>query len=336
MGIFDFKHVKVIYMPFLKCNLNCVYCYQDHKEVGEVDVAKDIQFLKDYAVQENIRYSFMAFGGEALQMTARELSIMISILPFTVDHRIKFQTNLTLLNDEHLFVLKNHKNFVGMSTSLDLPFSLHDKYRCGTSKLVMKNIDRLADEDIRCGMIIGIHKETLEHMDEFVKDLNYLDNRYPHAHSLFCFMVDADEKYTLTEEQQEWFARWMIENNMLKHLIVVKGMSGIQEITSSCTHKTTCDWVSFHNGVFGLCPTQSMKYDAKKTIHAVMPKILDDHCRVCDVKDLCQGACNGHTLISKRTRSPYCTLLKIIFRHLKKEGRNGIYQGTASKTCNTK
>lgn len=146
------------------CNLHCSYCYAEvetpGKEVPLFDIdsfAIAIERIAEYSRKSHIELIF--HGGEPLLQRAQwydeACTLAVKIMGDkgkTVDFGL--QSNLTLLNDEHIDVFARHGVKIG--TSIDGPEDVHNQVRGGFKKTI-HNLKRLRSRGIFSGAIAVIH-----------------------------------------------------------------------------------------------------------------------------------------------------------------------------------
>lgn len=146
------------------CNLHCSYCYA---EVEKADQQTPLFQIKDFTatIQRIAQYSrkphidLIFHGGEPLLQSAQWYDEACAIATQIFQARGKtvefgLQSNLTLLQDEHIDVFLRHQVKVG--TSIDGPPAVHDRVRGGFKKTV-RNLERLRQKGIFSGAIAVIH-----------------------------------------------------------------------------------------------------------------------------------------------------------------------------------
>ena len=154
--------IHLLYVPTMNCNMQCGYCYL--KE-NTMDLQPDSRYLQTlrYAVDKFRTAGVLPFhislhGGEVTTLSEKDFR---DIIHYIADY---YRENQTLLEKNglkagrphiktNLLRLEKHidtiREFcVSVSGSLDLPFSLHEKYRITkggekTLQTILKNISLL-------------------------------------------------------------------------------------------------------------------------------------------------------------------------------------------------
>lgn len=111
--------------PTERCNLNCSYCYLPEEmrrngiDMGEEKLIAALEKLLAHfrkVLPEGVKPQLIFHGSEP--MVARE-AVFAAIARFRDDFRFGIQTNATLLDDEAIAFLRQHR--VGIGLSLDAP-----------------------------------------------------------------------------------------------------------------------------------------------------------------------------------------------------------------------
>ena len=159
-------HIKLL----KHCNLQCDYCYeQEYFKASHALSISEIEHvlhgIKDYGQkkkinQVNLRYS----GGEILTLGDQYLSTLfhISYKIFknsSIKVRLGIQTNLTLMNEKYIDLLKKYKVSLGVSYDV---YGGHRRYRNGQpeDQVILKKIEQVHKHGIRFGAIAVITKNN--------------------------------------------------------------------------------------------------------------------------------------------------------------------------------
>ena len=122
---FGLKPSAVYFNPTERCNFNCSYCYLPEKmrQSGKTMTSKELhaalESLRTYfrtVLAEGVKPQLIFHGSEP--MLAKE-SVFAGIESFCDDFVFGIQTNASLLDDEAIVFLKDHR--VGIGISLDAP-----------------------------------------------------------------------------------------------------------------------------------------------------------------------------------------------------------------------
>lgn len=162
------------------CNLNCVYCYEDHsykKRMDEVSARALIKFIKN---KNPLKLEIEYFGGEPM-LNMKFIELFSSLLrKENIEFRGAITTNGTLLNTGTLSALYA-AGVRSFQITIDGPKDLHNSLRISRSKnldsykSVCNALKTIRDSnyiDITCVVRINANEETIEkrNIDAFVKD----------------------------------------------------------------------------------------------------------------------------------------------------------------------
>ena len=222
----NYRFVHLLYVPTMACNMGCKYCYLEDNTKDLDSKFNSLDTLK-YAVnklKENniIPFNISLHGGEVTTLSKKEFHDLIEYINnyyndnkdiitnagFKIGNP-HIKTNMYEL-DKHIDTIKEFN--VSISGSLDLPLSLHDKYRVtkGNQKTldkILDNIKLLEDIPNKKKVSSTIFKEHFEYIDDIVKDIKYLDKNTCLDMNDFNFMIGFDYNsngilHHITEEEQ--------------------------------------------------------------------------------------------------------------------------------------
>jgi uncharacterized protein len=220
------KLIHLLYVPTIYCNLGCTYCYlgeQTDQNMLKKDFGRALSTL-EYGVNAFKRAGYTPFnislhGGEVTTLPGHVLDDLFIYIRRYYDTQkdlltkngIKktnphIKTNLYNF-DKHYDTMVEHK--VSISASLDLPLSLHEKYRVtkkGKSTLdkTLNNIKLLAKYPYGKKLSAVIYEEHLHKIDDIIKDIWYLHREIGIDMNAFNFMFGFesqanDEKFIGTD-----------------------------------------------------------------------------------------------------------------------------------------
>ena len=205
------KFIHLLYVPTMQCNMGCKYCYLENNTIDEDKGIKAIDTLV-FAInkfKENnvIPFNISLHGGEVTTLSKNDFEDIISYIynyyqenksiikeaGFNVGNP-HIKTNLYNI-DKHMETIKKYN--VSISGSLDLPLSLHNKYRVTknnkeTLSKIIKNIELLKNIPNKKKVSATIFKEHFEHLDEIVEDIKYLHKNTCLDMNDFNFMIGFD------------------------------------------------------------------------------------------------------------------------------------------------
>ncbi len=218
------RFIHLLYVPTLSCNMGCAYCYLDGRTVDHVGESplKTLTYAVDKLSNSNVMpFNISLHGGEVTTLRPDDFEAlicwideyyringdMISAAGFKLG-RPHIKTNLLAL-DRHIETIKRYQ--VSVSGSLDLPFSLHRKYRrdkAGKDTLdrILANIELMRGIDNRKKVSATIFKEHFERLDEMCADIRYLHENTCLDMNDFNFMigfkVPGSPMTALSEQEQ--------------------------------------------------------------------------------------------------------------------------------------
>lgn len=219
----------------MACNMCCKYCYLEDNTKDDKTKYKAIDTL-NYAINKFknsnvIPFNISLHGGEITTLTKNEFHDLIKYISdyYKSNKEIilnagfkvgtpHIKTNLYSL-DKHIDTIREFN--VSISGSLDLPLSLHDKYRItkGNKKTldkILKNIKLMNDIPNKKKISSTIFKEHYDHIDDIIADIKYLNKNTCLNMNDFNFMIGFDYNsngilHHISEEEQVDFYKRMHE-----------------------------------------------------------------------------------------------------------------------------
>jgi|SRR5438128_1980533 len=158
-----------------QCNLRCTYCYEfpflaDKERMSLENLKRMFGHIADFYASAAKRMDFVWHGGEPLLIEPDYYKRILELQHETFDPvKVQFtnsiQTNLTILNDEILKLFKNLFTSVGVSLDVfgDQRVTIAGR---PSQKVVLKNIQRLIDEQIPFGCITVLSRATASYVEE--------------------------------------------------------------------------------------------------------------------------------------------------------------------------
>ncbi|MBF0264234.1 MAG: radical SAM protein [Gammaproteobacteria bacterium] len=363
----EYKFIHLLYAPSNYCNMACQYCYLGTGTDEITDTTKALQTLKtaiDKFTQENIIPFNLSFhGGEP---TAISKSLLRSLLSFAHDyyqtHAEKIQAANFPLNPVH--IKTNLYNFdklyelfdqyqVSISASVDLPLSLHEKYRLdknnkSTLNKITDNLKLLASYPHHKKISCVITQEHINHMDALIADIKFIHNdiglNMAKFNVMFSFdSIENQNKFIkqipgtemLTQNQQVEFYHALKKAFMGTELEQGLMTHWFKEFTPEfCCSAINCGDKFFllqSNGDIYSCPrgqsSKSFRYgnifkqsinelmnSGWQTIEAIENKLdSNDECFQCLYLPYCHQGCVFVREQTKLTKSYTCLLQKAIY-----------------------
>ena len=229
------KFIHLLYVPTMACNMQCRYCYLEDHTVDTLrggDCLETLQYaIAKFREADVVPFNISLHGGEVTTLPKREFHDLIQYISryyqdmrelitdagFRVGHP-HIKTNLYGL-DRHIETIREFN--VSISGSLDLPLSLHEKYRVtkggeGTLERILDNIRLLEEIPNKKKVSATIFKEHFEQLDQIIEDIRFLDRNTCLDMNDFNFMIGFDYNscgllHHMSEEEQLIFYRRMHE-----------------------------------------------------------------------------------------------------------------------------
>lgn len=233
-----YKSVQsLVYVPNSYCNFGCKYCYLGKLTDNKTDYSKadiELKNILDSYDKSGILLKDISFHGA--EVTTLPLPIFDKLCKVCYDYhkerelpikfisgdygQISIKTNLYRY-DKVADILNKYNVFV--SCSIDLPFSHHREFRVlkdgsDTFDKVYNNLILLnKNTNGRFVMSCTIGIKALEHIDEFIKDIEHLDSIGIDMCKCFYIMFIYDSAYSkvktgMTDEEQGIFFDKLLEH----------------------------------------------------------------------------------------------------------------------------
>ena len=229
------KFIHLLYVPTMACNMQCRYCYLEEHTVDTLrggDCLETLQYaIAKFREADVVPFNISLHGGEVTTLPKQEFHDLIQYISryyqdmrelitdagFRVGHP-HIKTNLYGL-DRHIETIREFN--VSISGSLDLPLSLHEKYRVtkggeGTLERILDNIRLLEEIPDKKKVSATIFREHFEQLDQIIEDIRFLDRNTCLDMNDFNFMIGFDYNscgllHHMSEEEQLIFYRRMHE-----------------------------------------------------------------------------------------------------------------------------
>lgn len=361
------KLIHLLYSPTMYCNLGCSYCYlgeqtfkKSQAETSDVILNTLDYALKKFESKNVVPFNVSLHGGE---VTTLSVDILRSLFERITQHYMKHMDllNLNGFNKFAPHIKTNLYNFdrlydlfdqykVSISASVDIPLSLHVKYRldkAGNSSLekTIDNLKLLAKYPHKKKVSSTLFKEHIEKLDELVNDIRYLDKSIGFDMNLFNLMIGFESK--LAEPSGSSFqAMNELEQvqlyNRLKQEFIGSNLEyGLKkhwfdEFTPSyCTNALNCgekffllqsngDIYScvrsqgvepfFYGNIFKNSVDEILTAGKSKIIKVHQRHSLDDDCNRCNYLHLCKTGCAFVKNEQNNGKSYTCLLQKEIYK----------------------
>lgn len=271
------KLIHLLYVPTTFCNLGCTYCYlgkQTNEHLLLKDTNNSLNTL-DYAVNKFksagvTPFNISLHGGEVTTLSGAHLKELFEYITNYYKHNQDVLENqgfkkhsphikTNLYNfDKHRALLADYA--VSISASIDLPLSLHEKYRVtkrntSTLKRTLQNLKLLAQYPHAKKLSAVLYDEHLDKTDEIIQDIWHLHNDYQLNMNKFNFMFGFEsnfnqEKFVATDiatmgacrdhRQAEFYYAL---KNTFTGTVLEEGFKHLwfEEFTPNyCTHASNC------------------------------------------------------------------------------------------------
>lgn len=350
----------------MDCNLACQYCFEGNGDKGNPPNVKKINEKFENCIKEidgfidkiyeynNQELTKIIFhGGEPTLIRPNNMKIVME-KQRNKGHNIKWeiQTNGTIITDENLGIFVEYN--VGVGISLDGLKKHHDKYRVTkfgepTFDLIIKNIKKLRENKVRCGVLVTI---TDNNVDDLIDIYNYLAKEkigfsfnalYPTEHKNNPKL--SEERFS--EKLCELFDRWVEdeENKIIigPFLQIIEGLISPERGIPSCNWQKNCGesfvTIDTEKALYpcehwvGYSEMKICDYDENMSVDDLQSKFFANRiellkksdCKDCEIFKFCYGGCpwnakmlNGNVMTKD---SSICigrrTLIKHIYYYLK-------------------
>ncbi|MDR3232089.1 MAG: radical SAM protein [Planctomycetaceae bacterium] len=144
-----------------RCNLDCIYCYANEKNVQDITekvFSDTINFIGKISAGRDC--SILLTGGEPMLLWDRILTWINKyrkVLPVNLGYSM--QSNGTLINETNAAELRKERVNVGIS--LDSSPNFHNSYRSGSYELALRAINILRQHKIGAGARITVSAESV-------------------------------------------------------------------------------------------------------------------------------------------------------------------------------
>lgn len=315
------------------CNLNCTYCYENHKSRNTMsfETAKSI-LDKELNIDDGFEFVYIDFfGGEPFLEFERIKQIVDYVLSQKVKKKYIFfaTTNGTLIHGDVQKWLLEHRDVFQIGLSLDGTKKMHDINRSNSFDRI--DLEFYKQNYRHQGIKMTISKETLPYLFEGVK--------FCHDNKLICncnlaFGIDwsAEENKTILNGELSKLIDYYLQHpdiepcSLLSQGIEQIGYDNLQDVNRKwCgvgTHMRTYDVDGSVYPCQFFMPLSAGEEKAAKAKDLVFTQdidinCLDECCKSCVIRAACP-TCYGSNYVSTgniyRKDPNLCILTKIIIK----------------------
>lgn len=362
------KPIHILYVPTMHCNMGCKYCYLGTDTNVKKDEKEALSTLKlsiESMLSEGyLPYNISFHGGEVTTLSEKTL---IELFEYTKNYYKTYDLELqsfgfkikplhiktNMLNFDKLYNLFDSYK-VSISGSVDLPLSLHSKYRTyknGKSTLsqIIQNLKLLSTYSHNKKISCVVTKVHLKNIKEFCDDIWFIHKEIGLDMNNFNIMFGFEnhksrEKFNEQDEEllmlnyQEQLEFYENINNVFKDTELDYGLKNywFEEFTPSyCCSAKNCGEKMFliqSNGDVYSCPrgqgNKNYKYgnilkqnakeiilNAKHTIGYNENKLnISSDCLKCNYLPYCNVGCTFVREETKIDKSYTCKVQKELYR----------------------
>ncbi len=230
-----YKNINEVHLEVTNCcNLACRYCYVDTKYKKRIEEADhmSIEILEDIIGEiakkthaQNIKIVF--HGGEPLLVDSRWYEKAFPIIKnlcanFNKKAILSMQTNLTLLNNDMLDLIKEHT--VIISTSIDGSEIVHNSYK-GLFRKTAGNIAKINRLGLLGGIITVFHFHNYNKVSEIIAMLK--DLRIKRFIVNFAYAMGRGRNIPVLNSEK----RFKVYKDLIDYVIETRGRDIIEQTT---------------------------------------------------------------------------------------------------------
>jgi len=354
-----FRNIKDLHFEVTKvCNMNCIYCsaYKVQTRPNQFMPRKTAHKFIDLVFESTCAkdIGLLFYGGEALLQSATWFYDVIEYANKQAtknDQKLHFlmQSNLTLLDDEKLDLMRKYQIVTG--TSLDGPPSISDITR-GKSDLVLNNILKLKEAGCFGGVICTINEYNYNKITNILEFFEAQKIFWVAFNIMYCIgrgrnlvPLSADKVFLAYKQIYDYLENTrgtkIIEGNMAERLVKYVYPHGLAEYKEMlmCNHPFCGGGITLV-----LCDTEGDLYpcgcsnmttefrlanvnglneetymNAIRKFHAKSKKYYDECCS-CDAARICNFSCTGFRAIDNLTAESECNATKMLYSYLRNKG----------------
>jgi len=351
--------MNVILKVTKRCNLRCRYCYerpyhQDETALTVRKVEAIFQKIRAYCMEEPGRHhlEFIWHGGEPMLLPSSFYWKVLDLQEHFFADRRKFhlingiQTNLTLLDDDYITLFKTRRMGV-VGVSFDVA-NQNRVYRNGraTDEVVIRNMDRLALEQIPHSGLCVISRKNIGAIDEiyrFFRNRGICFSIIPTHHLGWrkgtALGITAGEYARAARRLFDlWFYDRDAEMFITDFSVMISNLTHAEDGPGSCCYSKRCPEHTVHvdpDGTTYLCSRMNLGgYIYGNIFRQTFKEIMDSparrlvlsrfdriagKCGACEFFQNCYGGCMnmGQTQGRFLEKSVLCSYYRMMFAHIR-------------------
>lgn len=323
------KSKSIILVLTHSCNLNCVYCYEHHKDGRSMDLAtaKDI-IDREMASTDGRRLEIEFFGGEPLLEFEKIVALhdYLSSRAWPKEWVTTMTTNGTLAHGAIKEWLRRHQDTVKVALSADGTPQMHDENRCGSYDQI--DFDFFAKTTSVAKMTISA--QTLPNLARGIMHLHELGFETVRANLAFGIDWSNSENTCTFASELQKLADYYVDNPHLRPSDILNlPIEGIDHRAREYTSRhcgAGVELVAYEiDGTAYPCHTfspvsagEDIASKARNLAFEDLVRIgdLDEKCRDCPVANVCPN-CYGINFSSTGNMyskdDGYCRMTKVQF-----------------------
>lgn len=311
--------------PTMRCNFDCIYCYQKGKRDGQamnIEIQeKLIEFIKSN-LEESKELSVCWYGGEPLLAISVIEKLSEKIINICNDKNIKYNssivTNGYLLTEEVVNKLIKYK-IKHLQITIDGPEDIHDERRFiinskkQTFNTIISNIVKIFEitSDISIDIRINADKKNIDRVKEVIeifKDKGILDKVYCYLGFIEtnngCYEEEACIDYENYINENKNFLNKINETNKNDHIdypFHVTASCGADRVNSyviAPDGKIFKCWSDIGIDKYSIGDLKNEKVDMNNTFakYLLYDVTIDPNCKDCKIIPICMGGCFNHRI----------------------------------------
>jgi len=225
------------------CNLNCIYCYEHHKDVHSIDIKKAKEIIvNEMNSDDELDRVFEFFGGEPLLEFEKivELHDFLSSQEWPKKWISIITTNGTLVHGKIKKWLNLHKDTVQVALSADGTPDMHNINRSNSYNLIDFNFFI----NTRSVVKMTISAKTLPNLAEGIIYLHNLGFKVVTANLAFGIDWSDNENLFIYANELRKLANFYIENPQVRP-------ADIMDMQIDAINPKSCKYASRHCGAGG-------------------------------------------------------------------------------------